>query len=945
MQQRIFHASATSYEFDNHHHHHHDDHDDHHQFQNENNEEDEHDVFVADWDDVTSGQQLPVLPLHDKGLASSSANVATEWLRLKPTTAHHAQPAAPTTTFTPTSSALYNTDAESRRFCIPNDICSHDEAIGSNHDDDHHHHSSHKECPQPLISQQHHPQQEEPQVRSLPRNVRDEEEYDKSTTGADQRVERFWKHMGDFFGVSTSTTPSSTTTVRTPPSSYSPTTYHDENKTGPTVKRNSANQTDRNNPSNNENSTRSPIHNTSRVRSSPIKMPDSATMKVSSTSARAAVDGPGQRQQLSEGNAHNMYSTRNTTSPPGLFHRAQSDVSRRKRNAQPLQEQPQDVHDEKGHIWRSKFCILQDGVLFFYRNQTDGESSQAKAERVLAFSSSSFQSAGRGATNGDNNNKNYAEASNTSCDSLARSPIPRKRIATPLNHQQEEPVHLWEKRVEVQSIGAVRSAETEYGPHCFALLSPPSSSEPLVRGSNNKDDEEEDEAVLSIENADDKLILRAQSAKEMAEWLFQFHRSIALFVRSLIQNVGVVDLNPTTARIARPLPLAAPGTSLLLSPISSTTTRSSPCHVVLSHGHGRAHSLRRKMDSSQSALSECAANHGYGNKSAITPPRRIKQLSDDGIQWVRERPKPRRLISSSTDRTLSTSSQSTASSSTVHHHHHQSPLTRKASSSLVVPEPAAAATTETNDSHEVSFSERNEMTPELSAPPSINPETERPIPAKDSSGGRKYIPPHKRKIAKQTEQKQQQQKKETTETSVAKPVTTSRAYVPPHLRNNKKAVAKSVPPSTDTSSTAAANGSRESLRPTKKAQQSCEASAVSNLKLGGCADPRIVAGSIMDSVFVPRKASKLKRELRTDPFGYRYKASERMTWDIGAVSECGIRESNEDSYLVAGNLLEALNDVGESTFNQYAQQHPPGLFCVFDGHLGDQAARYTRLSV
>jgi hypothetical protein len=34
-----------------------------------------------------------------------------------------------------------------------------------------------------------------------------------------------------------------------------------------------------------------------------------------------------------------------------------------------------------GHIWRSKYCVLEDGVLYFYRHQADAETPQAHAER------------------------------------------------------------------------------------------------------------------------------------------------------------------------------------------------------------------------------------------------------------------------------------------------------------------------------------------------------------------------------------------------------------------------------------------------------------------------------------------------------------------------------------------------------------------------------------
>ena len=42
---------------------------------------------------------------------------------------------------------------------------------------------------------------------------------------------------------------------------------------------------------------------------------------------------------------------------------------------------PPNVIDKDGHIWRAKYCILQDGMLYFYNNMTDATCDDATIER------------------------------------------------------------------------------------------------------------------------------------------------------------------------------------------------------------------------------------------------------------------------------------------------------------------------------------------------------------------------------------------------------------------------------------------------------------------------------------------------------------------------------------------------------------------------------------
>ena len=76
-----------------------------------------------------------------------------------------------------------------------------------------------------------------------------------------------------------------------------------------------------------------------------------------------------------------------------------------------------------------------------------------------------------------------------------------------------------------------------------------------------------------------------------------------------------------------------------------------------------------------------------------------------------------------------------------------------------------------------------------------------------------------------------------------------------------------------------------------------------------------------------------------------------MQWEVGAVSRCGIRSSNEDSYLVLNDLLsghgggngggggEPIIPNKSTSFFKSFQSH--GIFAIFDGHCGNHTARFA----
>ena len=631
----------------------------------------------------------------------------------------------------------------------------------------------------------------------------------------------------------------------------------------------------------------SQLSNTAK-RSAPIKMPDKLTNE--GERLPAIVSGSNQSGSHSTGS--------------GYYQRSQSEA-----NIETNNPPPADFQDEKGHIWRAKYCILQDGVFYFYRNQEDGESLEAKAERSRK----------------DLNTSAKQEKSNTytfdsgAFESLARSPIPHRRVRSPQSPEPSSTTHLWEKRVRVESIGSVRKAESEYGPNTFALLSP--SGEKHMSVSD------------SIEDAEDKLILRARNADETNVWIFQFRVSLEAFLENLLSNAG------SRRALAKGLSAATP--SFGGGPFATHSLRHSsfspskvPGAITLSHGHGRTHSRERERRRLKQLQTE----------SVFTPPR--QKVQPPRVPLVHQ---------SKTDRHASASTATTASLSpslSIAIHGNLSPSSptsmiasppfSDASAGRVTPSAAGASKSDTT--RPPLHGEGQGTSPEHVAPPSGCPETERPPPTLKPSG--KYVPPALRR-------RLQEQQKQGEVKAPEAPPKVFRKYVPPALRNKQREDGN-FKPSDDqllshtlrarsseqapSESRAARDGTHSDMNVGKAEEAPSESKP---FELGGCADPRLVQGSISDNVFVPRKASRLDRKLRTEPFGMLHSVSGNIKWDIGAVSECGVREANEDSYLIAGNLLEAFSDSEGSVLNRFSSSHPPGLFCIFDGHVGDQAARYA----
>lgn len=128
----------------------------------------------------------------------------------------------------------------------------------------------------------------------------------------------------------------------------------------------------------------------------------------------------------------------------------------------------------------------------------------------------------------------------------------------------------------------------------------------------------------------------------------------------------------------------------------------------------------------------------------------------------------------------------------------------------------------------------------------------------------------------------------------------------------------------------------------------------SHFKLGGCADKDISAGTIMDATY--KKRSLKLGTGRTETYGFTCNNScntlgdmvqsnrTSLGWEVGAVSACGVRSSNEDAYLIANDLVHVLRSERESDEckkQDLVDGSSPGLFAVFDGHCGFQTARFA----
>ena len=479
------------------------------------------------------------------------------------------------------------------------------------------------------------------------------------------------------------------------------------------------------------------------------------------------------------------------------------------------QDLPNDYIDPKdGHIWRARYCILEDGILYFYQNIVTGNSSEAKIERRHKRS--------LGLADSQTSGHDIYSSLTKDMDALGKSPMPRSSLLKRLNEDEGSSSHntntvLWEKRVRLDTVGTVRAAEVDYGERSFELLAIRSEN----RGSSDSYDD------LSL---DDRLILRAASVEEMNEWMFQFHESCAAIMKQLVRSLK--DEYPADLNFRRRdtiVSTTAMATSL--KPHSNSCVdlipAQNPLNSSLSHGHGRSglHRRRKKNDQESSQTSDSSSYQNDASKSQL-------------------------------DNNCSLDLQS----------------------------------------------DRNEI---------IVTETTR---------FKKYIPPHLRQKTDATFSNVNIEYKTILEVNEPTKVFTR--------VNNSSALTLSLLAESETDNAREANT-------TSTYRKSRRGDII--IKLGGCADPDIIDGSIADKIYIPRGKSKVGKT-SSQHFDRRYsdKINSAVMWEIGAVSECGIRDSNEDAYLIVNDLRNiSVLETDSKAIDGI------GVFSIFDGHCGNHTARFA----
>jgi hypothetical protein len=635
---------------------------------------------------------------------------------------------------------------------------------------------------------------------------------------------------------------------------------------------------------------------------------------------------------------------------------------------------PPDYIDPKdGHLWRSKYCILEEGILYFYCTAEEGESIEAQRERyeqrlyseelediVLGeefvvsspkrSSSSSFESKRwSGITFTENNrmssrdiydlsksptpqrksNKfggfqnspfhrqgssiNVGSTSNFDDDVVCPAPAPERflRQSSSFSTFQNDADILWEKRVALDCVGAVRSSQ-DHGTHSFELL---------AYGCDGPDDDTASTAFRGgggrKDDIIDRLILRASSSDDRNDWMFQFHRSLTSFVMQKFVNKGLRPDSPCSRGGQQPFRLPSGGTAsskggsivspfvakscLSGSPTGNNSFGAGPSFVgSLSHGHGRNALYRRKVRDGKSV-------GGDASVASLLSPRQ----ASNGIS--RE--------SSSSEEFLMPSTIMIQSDSSIIQKKVELPSLK----GLRVKD------------------KQRDGDKSLTNAPAV------------ATTPQKYIPPHMRIPVSGVYDVS---------------VTTKKMKEDYSLSMNNELMEKT---DTDKTSPITPAVSSETLGGSLSDSPLCllddsedyHFTSIS-IRRGGCADPKVVVGSIIDDHYIDRKASvvgnarldayagkgggyyrrmnHLDDSLVLDEIGVNRMLEPRtvaLKWEVGASSECGVRNSNEDSYVAVNNLDDLMKAQGFVSFSEQdlGQTKQQGLYAIFDGHVGNQAAR------
>jgi len=643
-----------------------------------------------------------------------------------------------------------------------------------------------------------------------------------------------------------------------------------------------------------------------------------------------------------------------------------------------------------GHIWRAKYCVLEDGVLYFYRNATDGDSLEARREREQG---SFFPH-----VNSDHHLNELYDV-DAGMDELGKSPMPRHSNAMLSPHHREKNESfchdmnvIWEKRVALDCVGAVRSAEQEYGGCSLELLAigyeeqNPNQRDETDGTSSSGSSTPSDAPETSTHS--NRLILRAGSTEEMNEWLFEFHRSLASFMRQIMNSVG----SPGIVYPIINVPAAIKGAPHLPGLVSDQSvgswsrgkhaggrdSPSMPGNSSLSHGHGRNGLHRRLLRAHRHHTH--AKDKIQPTSSASTPGRVSPVFLQKGVTMNRSSGDLQiPLYQQESDRITLKAREPRGKNKTETKDEENKifsiapvvlPCPKNLGDNAAIQREESTATTSTATTQAITVASSSL---ELESPPKAMPiSSGKYIPPhlrnKQKSGGGKYVPPHLRnkggsngKSALNTSNLSK--KLETLSSALQEVADEAPASVfEISLDDAIESQMKKFSSRTDTTGDFEAQGNQKSAVSSKIEPEKTDP----HFKLGGCADPTLSVASILDPIYRSRKASKVGK-VHSVPYGNfggdcstRLETKYDVRWEVGAVSECGIRESNEDAYLISNDLYGAFaaSEISSqeisSSFEKdhmkessHSEQHirkgrkDQGLFAIFDGHCGNQAARFA----
>lgn len=544
---------------------------------------------------------------------------------------------------------------------------------------------------------------------------------------------------------------------------------------------------------------------------------------------------------------------------------------------------PQSYIDPKdGHVWRAKYCVLVDGALYFYSNSAIGNSVEAQLERErMSLSSKSFDS----------------ERDNHEVDHLGKSPMPRN-LHPMLSSKEKsgggsfclDPNVYWEKRVALSMVGAVRSSP-DFGEKAFELIA-------MSSGEDSDGDGEVD-----------RLILRANDSQDVNSWIFEIHKSFMDLMKHFAavvgsneacnseQNILSKSYNVPPAHMfhrfrstsGRTNNTVAPSSPLLL-PLGNTMNKMQI--TPLSDTYVR---VRRRNSLGNSSVN-VSSSLIHSPVQIHSPSNRLRSGSDDIANMImNSKSFPLNKIPSS-----------------------------RSSTRLNI---ADASNKESRDLMKSTAITTIEKSPTAKSGKYIPPHL------RNQATITKYVPTH----AIQGEQKARDISINSVVGTNAEQNQKKGAAIVDELLEQIKSEDKEVElifdddqsPNDSEDDSEASSSSEDKIR-------DGQVNAV--MKLGGCADPCLVKDSICHEMFIPLGASKVTVDYHA--YGYFGELCE-----IGAVSKCGIRDYNEDAYLILNDLLRTRPeddiepfDPKESYFSRF-EQH--GLFAIFDGHCGNQAARYA----